>query len=45
MSGGMNYQRAYERERLARTEAERLLADKTRDLYDNVIVLEKTLEE
>ena len=45
MSGGVNYQRAYERERLARTEAERLLADKTRDLYDNVIVLEKTLEE
>ncbi|WCP67824.1 ATP-binding protein [Vibrio tubiashii] len=45
MSGQVNYQRAYERERAARLEAERLLADKTRDLYDNVMVLEKTLEE
>ncbi|MCL9783083.1 ATP-binding protein [Vibrio sp. S4M6] len=40
-----NFKRAYERERLARVEAESLLADKTRDLYENVIVLEKTLEE
>lgn len=45
MSDSVNYQRAYQRERLARIEAERLLAEKTRDLYDNVIVLEKTLKE
>lgn len=45
MNNGVNYQRAYERERLARNEAERLLSDKTRELYDSVIVLENTLEE
>ncbi|MDN3609945.1 sensor histidine kinase [Vibrio ostreicida] len=45
MSEGGNFKRAYARERAARLEAEKLLADKTRDLYDNVVVLEKTLED
>lgn len=37
------YQRAYERERLARLEAERLLDEKTRELYQNVVTLEATV--
>ena len=40
-----NYERAYQRERAARQEAERLLTEKTRALYDNVVLLEETLKE
>lgn len=37
------YKAAYERERAARLEAETLLEDKTRALYDKVVELERTL--
>ncbi|EFP95646.1 sensor histidine kinase [Vibrio caribbeanicus] len=40
-----NYKQAYQRERIARQEAERLLTEKTRELYDNVVLLEGTLHE
>ena len=40
-----NYKQAYQRERVARQEAEKLLTEKTRDLYDNVVLLEETLNE
>jgi two-component system NtrC family sensor kinase len=36
----IDYKQAYLRERIARIEAERLLDDKTRALYDNVVALE-----
>jgi signal transduction histidine kinase len=37
------FQRAYQRERLARLNAEKLLGEKTRELYDNVINLQNAL--
>ena len=40
-----NYKQAYQRERIARQEAELLLTEKTRELYDNVVLLEGTLNE
>ncbi|WP_339388426.1 hypothetical protein [Vibrio caribbeanicus] len=40
-----NYKQAYQRERIARQEAERLLTEKTRELYDNVVLLEGTVHE
>lgn len=40
MSDGYDYQKAWQRERLARQQAERLLEDKTRHLYDKVLELE-----
>lgn len=40
MSDGHNYERAWQRERLARQHAEQLLEEKTRNLYDKVLELE-----
>jgi signal transduction histidine kinase len=40
MSESYDYQKAWQRERLARQQAERLLEDKTRHLYDKVLELE-----
>ena len=40
-----SYKQAYQRERIARQEAERLLTEKTRELYDKVVLLEGTLHE
>jgi len=40
MSDGYDYQKAWQRERLARQQAERLLEEKTRNLYDKVLELE-----
>lgn len=40
MSDGHNYERAWQRERLARQQAEHLLQEKTRHLYDKVLELE-----
>lgn len=40
MTESYNYERAWQRERLARQQAERLLEDKTRHLYDKVLELE-----
>lgn len=44
MSELASYQRAYERERKARMESERLLEQKSRELYKNVVTLEKTVK-
>lgn len=43
MSNTDPYKAAYERERFARKTAEKLLDDKTRSLYDNVIQLQSTV--
>lgn len=40
MTEGYNFERAWQRERLARQQAERLLEEKTRHLYDKVLELE-----
>lgn len=40
MTDGYNYERAWQRERIARQQAERLLEEKTRHLYDKVLELE-----
>lgn len=40
MSDGYNFERAWQRERLARQQAEQLLEEKTRHLYDKVLELE-----
>lgn len=40
MSDGHNYERAWQRERLARQHAEQLLEEKTRNLYDKVLELQ-----
>lgn len=40
MSDGYDYQKAWQRERLARQQAERLQEEKTRNLYDKVLELE-----
>lgn len=40
MSDGHNYERAWQRERLARQHAEQLLEEKTRSLYNKVLELE-----
>lgn len=40
MSDGHNYERAWQRERLARQHAEQLLEEKTRSLYEKVLELE-----
>ena len=44
MSELESYKRAYQRERVARLEAERLLDEKTRALYNNVVALESTVK-
>lgn len=40
-----SYKQAYQREHIARQEAERLLTEKTRELYDKVVLLEGRLHE
>jgi signal transduction histidine kinase len=45
MSELASFQRAYEREKLARMEAERLLDEKSRELYKSVVTLEDTLQQ
>ena len=44
MDESINYKRAYEREKKARTMAEQLLDDKSRELYNNVLELEETVK-
>lgn len=45
MSAPVDYSRAWQREKLARQQAEQLLQDKTRELYDKVLELEASKRE
>ncbi len=45
MNSPVDYSRAWQREKLARQQAELLLQDKTRDLYDKILELEASKKE